>query len=129
MRRRGAGCVRAPRLRGRPWTQATCEQRDHDRVNRPGGDPAPSPVKGPERARQIAAGDLKAFPKGIELVHDNVMAEGNLVAFHWKFVGTRESGEKLTLFGIDMVRIANGKIAEMWIEYHRFPPPQRQSQQ
>lgn len=88
-------------------------------------DAEPSAVKGPERARQIAAGDHKAFPKGIELVHDYVLAEGNLVAFHWKFVGTRDDGETRTLYGIDMVRLANGKIAEMWIEYHPFPPRPR----
>ena len=92
-------------------------------------DEGPPAVKGPARAKEIAAGDHKAFPKGIELVHDYVLAEGDLVAFHWSFVGTRESGEKRTLYGIDMVRIANGKIAEMWIEYHPFPPRPRASQQ
>jgi predicted SnoaL-like aldol condensation-catalyzing enzyme len=77
-------------------------------------------MKGPEGARQVAAGDLKAFPKGIKLTHDVVFAEGNLVAFHWILAGTRESGETTELEGIDIVRVANGKISEMWIEYHNM---------
>jgi ketosteroid isomerase-like protein len=88
----------------------------------------PTDKKGPERAREIAAGDLKAFPKGIKLDHHVVFAEGPYVGFTWTLVGTRESGEQTTLKGIDVVRIANGKIAEMWIEYHN-PNQQRQGQQ
>lgn len=79
---------------------------------------ATSDLRGPERARQVANGDLKAFPKGIRLTHDVVFGERNMVAFHWTLVGTRESGEETTFEGIDLVRTANGKIAEMWIEYH-----------
>jgi predicted SnoaL-like aldol condensation-catalyzing enzyme len=79
-----------------------------------------SDVKGPERAKQVAGGDLKAFPKGIKINHDVVFGEGNLVGFHWTFVGTRDTGEETHLEGIDMVRITNGKISEMWIEYHNI---------
>ena len=86
-------------------------------------------TKGPERARQMAAGDLKAYPKGIKITHDVVFGEGDLVGFHWTFVGTRETGEERQLEGLDVVRISNGKITQMWIEYHspdqhRKPQPQ-----
>jgi predicted SnoaL-like aldol condensation-catalyzing enzyme len=78
--------------------------------------------QGPERARQIAQGDLKAYPKGIKFDHHALLAEGNLVAFYWDLFGTRESGEQEHLAGIDIVRIEKGKIAEMWIEYHTVSP-------
>ena len=84
-----------------------------------------SDLKGPERAKQIAAVDHKAFPKGIKFEHDVVFGEGDLVAFHWILLGTRASGEVSRLEGIDLVRIANGKIAEVWIEYHTVRPPKQ----
>lgn len=74
--------------------------------------------RGPERARQVASSDLRAFPKGIAFNHDVVFGDANLVGFHWTLLGTRESGEQTKLEGLDVVRINNGKIAEMWIEYH-----------
>jgi predicted SnoaL-like aldol condensation-catalyzing enzyme len=75
-------------------------------------------AKGPERAKRVAGGDLRAYPKGIKFVHDLVIAEGDVVSFHWTLAGTRDSGETETLEGIDVVRLQGGKIAEMWIEYH-----------
>ena len=79
---------------------------------------APTTHKGPARAREIAQGDLDAYPGGIELIHDVVLAEGNLVAFHWTLAGTSASGEVTEYAGIDVVRVEDGKIAEMWIEFH-----------
>ena len=77
-----------------------------------------SDVKGPARAKEIARGDQRAFPKGMTFVHDTVVAEGDLVAFRWTLKGIRESGEESLSAGLDIVRIENGKIAELWIEYH-----------
>jgi hypothetical protein len=74
--------------------------------------------KGPARAKELAQGDLKQYPKGIKLAHNVVLAENNLVAFQWDLWGTKESGEVEHLQGIDVVKIENGKAAEMWIEYH-----------
>ena len=75
-------------------------------------------VTGREKARQIALVDHRAFPTSMNFEHDNVVAEGNLVAFHWIMTGVRESGEQASYEGIDIVRIENGKIAELWIELH-----------
>ena len=83
-----------------------------------------TPGKGPEKAREIAQGDLDAFPGGIELIHDGVLAEGNLVAFYWTLNGTTATGEVSRLAGIDVVRVEDEKIAEMWIEYHTIEEEQ-----
>ena len=39
--------------------------------------------------------------------------------------GTRATGDVTRIDGIDLVRIANGKIVEMWIEYHTVRPPKQ----
>ena len=54
----------------------------------------------------------------MKLVHNVVLAEKNYVAFQWDLWGTLDSGEVNHLQGIDVVRIEDGKAAEMWIEYH-----------
>ena len=75
-------------------------------------------VKGPEAAKQAARYDHSVFPDAMKFVHDMVLAEGNLVAFRWTLTGTLASGAESISEGIDIVRIEDGKIAEMWIEYH-----------
>lgn len=75
-------------------------------------------VTGREKARQIALVDHRAFPGGTSFTHDNVVAEGDRVAFHWTMIGIGESGEQSTYEGIDIVRIEDGRIAELWIELH-----------
>src|SRR5262249_50141405 len=44
-------------------------------------------ARGPERAKRVAGGDHRAYPKGISFTHDIVMAEGDYVTFHWTLVG------------------------------------------
>jgi predicted SnoaL-like aldol condensation-catalyzing enzyme len=73
-------------------------------------------VTGRDKARQIAQVDYTYFPGGTDFKHDQVVAEGNLVAFRWTMTGIQESGEESLYTGIDIVRIENGRIAEMWIE-------------
>ncbi len=73
---------------------------------------------GPEGAKQIAVGDAQAFPGGMTFVHANSMAEGNLVAFRWTMTAVSADGDTSVFEGLDLLRIENGKIAELWIEYH-----------
>ena len=73
-------------------------------------------VTGRDKARQIAQVDHTYFPGGTDFKHDQVVAEGNLVAFRWTMTGIQESGEESLYTGIDIVRIENGRIAELWIE-------------
>lgn len=77
-------------------------------------------VKGPEGGKSIARYDQTSFDDdGVKFNHDIDLAEGDLVAFHWINWGTsRETGKPIKFEGLDMVRIKDGKIAEMWIEYH-----------
>ena len=81
----------------------------------------PSDLRGPERAKNSARFDQQHFDdKGVKFVHDIVLAEGDLVAFHWINTGNnRETGEAERFEGLDMVRIKDDKIAEVWIEYHK----------
>jgi hypothetical protein len=78
----------------------------------------PGRTKGPERAKAMANGDFRQYPKGIQITHNVVFGEKDLVGFQWTFVGTTESGETETLEGIDIARMKDGKIAELWLEYH-----------
>lgn len=75
-------------------------------------------LTGPEGAKTIARSDHERYPKGFKLVADIVLAEGDFVAFHWLFSGTMASGEIIKADGIHLIRIRNGKVAEIWIEWH-----------
>lgn len=75
-------------------------------------------LKGPERAKSSARRDKEIYPNGVSFVHDNIVAEGNLVAFHWISSGVKANGEVGGGEGIDIVRIENGKIAETWIQFN-----------
>ncbi len=79
---------------------------------------ATNKLKGPERAKSSAQRDKDLYPGGVSFVHDNVVAEGNLVAFHWVSTGKKANGEISHGEGIDIVRIENGKAAEMWIQFN-----------
>ena len=79
------------------------------------------PVKGPEGARNISDYDAAHFDEnGVAFDHDVVLAEGDLVAFHWINTGTsKETGEAERFEGLDMVRLKDNQIVELWIEYHK----------
>ncbi len=78
----------------------------------------PREFVGPEGAREIAVSDAEFFPGGMTFDHANSMAEGNLVAFRWKMTAVSAEGDTSVFVGLDLLRIENGKIAELWIEYH-----------
>jgi ketosteroid isomerase-like protein len=82
----------------------------------------PNDTKGPVKAKEIAEGDFKLCPKGITFVHEPTIAEGDTVAFYWKSKCTKDTGEVSEGAGMDIVKIANGKIAEIWIEWHSIKP-------
>ena len=73
-------------------------------------------VVGPEAVKQ-AATDLRAFIPDFVLTDDDVIAEGDRVVIRWTMPGTaqRESGAVPVIYtGIDIFRIADGKLAELW---------------
>jgi steroid delta-isomerase-like uncharacterized protein len=83
--------------------------------------PVPGVGNGLESFRQLIGGFLSAFPdQGVEL-HD-LVAEGDRVAVrhtHYgshggDFMGMPPTGRQFRVDGIEMFRIADGKVAEFW---------------
>jgi predicted SnoaL-like aldol condensation-catalyzing enzyme len=73
-------------------------------------------IVGPEGVKQ-AARDLRAFIPDFVLTDDDVIAEGDRVVIRWTLRGTAqgESGPvPVTFTGIDIFRIEDGKLAELW---------------
>ena len=73
-------------------------------------------IVGPEGVKQ-AATDLRVFIPDFVLTDDDVIAEGDRVVIRWTLRGTAqgESGPvPVTFTGIDIFRIADGKLAELW---------------
>jgi steroid delta-isomerase-like uncharacterized protein len=85
---------------------------DHTRPHQP---PGPEPVK------QEVAAFRTAFPDAHVTV-EQMIGEGDLVAFRFALRGTHlgafsgfpTTGQVAVLMGVDFVRIADGKIQELW---------------
>jgi ketosteroid isomerase-like protein len=74
------------------------------------------PTIGPEGVNQSAT-DVRAFFSDLVLTDDDVIAEGDRVVIRWTLTGTAqtEAGPVPVRFsGIDIFRIEDGKIAELW---------------
>jgi len=71
--------------------------------------------------KQLIGGHRKAFPDLVVTIED-MLAEGDTVANRWTWTGTHKgdylgvapTGKKVTLRGISIHRLENGKIAEQW---------------
>lgn len=82
---------------------------------------------GPEGVKQVARAVIGAFPDR-QIVHHDVIAEGDKVLIRWSMSGTHRgdlmgiapTGRAMTLTGFDHFRIAGGKIVEMWQEADRL---------
>lgn len=80
-----------------------------------------SEIHGPEGGKQFAAGMRSAFPDFHYTVEDEI-AEGDRVVQRWTARGTHQgqfqgippSGEQVTIRGISIYRIADGKLVEGW---------------
>jgi steroid delta-isomerase-like uncharacterized protein len=85
------------------------------------GHTPPNDIHGPEGARQFEAMLHEAFPDYRVTVEDQI-AEGDEVATRWtargthkgKFQGMPPTGKQITMSGITIFRIANGKLVEGW---------------
>jgi steroid delta-isomerase-like uncharacterized protein len=75
-------------------------------------------------AKRAVQGALDAFPDGQWTVED-LIAEGDKVVIRWKLQATHEHefrgiapvGKPVTVAGITILRIADGKIAERWVNW------------
>lgn len=86
-------------------------------ASRPGNE-----IHGPDGAKQYFAMLHKAFPDLTFTIEDHI-AEGDRVVTRWSARGTHQgefqgippTGKQITLWGIDIDRIAGGKIVECWM--------------
>ena len=75
-------------------------------------------------AKTAVQGALDAFPDGQWTVED-LIPEGDKVVIRWKMQATHEHafrgiapvGKPVTVAGITILRIADGKIAERWVNW------------
>jgi predicted ester cyclase len=94
-----------------------------DMVAHGAGVPADA-ARGPEYVRQDAAAIRAAFSIDA-LTDDDIVAAGDKVAIRWSFRGTHvgeifgvpATGRRISFEGLDLFRIANGKIQEFWSAY------------
>jgi ketosteroid isomerase-like protein len=71
---------------------------------------------GPEAVKQQAT-DFRAFIPDVALTDDDEIAEGDRVVIRWTATGTAQTesgGVPVVYTGIDIFRIADGKLAELW---------------
>jgi predicted ester cyclase len=82
----------------------------------------PGPVRGRESLKQLFASYLAALE--VHRSNELLMAEGDLVAAYdtyrvkhiGEIAGIPPTGKELTMTGIDIYRIVEGKIVEQWYE-------------
>jgi steroid delta-isomerase-like uncharacterized protein len=83
----------------------------------------PEGVRGIEGFKHHVVTTRAAFPDAQFTIGDEI-AEGDKVVNHWTFRGTHQgefggippTGKTVTMTGIAIVRIADGKVAEIWDE-------------
>lgn len=83
----------------------------------------PGQPPGREGHKQILAAFRSAFPD-LSVTTDDIIAEGDKVVSRWTARGTHRgelmgippSGNEVTFTGIDVLRIAEGKVLERWAE-------------
>ncbi|HET7037474.1 MAG TPA: ester cyclase [Thermomicrobiaceae bacterium] len=84
-------------------------------------DPAPGQAPGAAGVRQAVSMFRAAFPDLRIELHDQV-AQGDLVCNRWTIHGTHQgelmgippTGKRVQVPGIDIVRVAQGKLVEHW---------------
>ena len=83
----------------------------------------PRELRGPEAVKQFISAYRQAFPDGHTTIEDQI-AEGDMAVNRWRVTATHEgefqgiapTGKRVEVTGIDVVRIAEGKLAEGWVE-------------
>jgi len=86
-----------------------------------GHDPAQPDMQGPEGIKEFITGYLAGFPDG-RITIDGQLAEGDMVATRWTGRGTHKgelmgippTGKQVTVSGITISHVKNGKVVEEW---------------
>ncbi len=82
----------------------------------------PGPVRGRDAWKQLFASYFRAFD--LHRTNEFLIAEGDMVVAHdtyrakhiGEFAGIPATGKEVTLTGVDIYRIVDGKIVETWFE-------------
>src|SRR4029453_2544586 len=85
--------------------------------------PLPGQGAGRDGHKQIVALFRSAFPD-LQVTTEDVLEEGDRVALRWRAYGTHRgdliglapTGKRVTLTGIEILRLSGGKIVERWAE-------------
>jgi steroid delta-isomerase-like uncharacterized protein len=83
--------------------------------------PAPGITSDREGHHQFLLHFRSAFPD-VQYTMDDLIAEGDKVVDRWtvhathlgEFLGIQPTGKEISFWGIDILRIVDGKIAEIW---------------
>jgi steroid delta-isomerase-like uncharacterized protein len=86
-----------------------------------GHDPSQPDLQGPQGIRAFITSYLAGYPDG-RITIEEQLAEGDLVATRWTGRGTQEgeligippTGKQVTVSGITISRVKNGKVVEEW---------------
>lgn len=89
----------------------------------------PEPARKVEDFKQMIRGLHAVFPD-MQLREEDIICEGDLVASRWtvqgthrgEFMGAPPSGQRITITGLSLYRIADGKIVEGWVSDDALSP-------
>lgn len=92
-----------------------------DFINHGAGIP-PELAKGPEGAKHFAQAIRTGFGNDVKISHDEVIVQGDRVVIRWTSWGTHKgdllgnpaTDKPVKITGIDIFRVQNGKLAELW---------------
>jgi steroid delta-isomerase-like uncharacterized protein len=78
---------------------------------------------GPEGMKRLATATRTAFPD-LQFTDEDIIAQGDKVVIRWIFRATHQgefhgippTGKQVTFGGIDIFRVAGGKLLELWPE-------------
>jgi steroid delta-isomerase-like uncharacterized protein len=104
-------------------------------------DALPGQAPGREGHKQILIAFHSAFPD-LNVTTDEILAEGEKVVSRWTARGTHQgellgiapTGNGVTIKGIDVLRVAEGRIVERWAQFNSLemmqqlgvvPPPEQ----
>jgi steroid delta-isomerase-like uncharacterized protein len=82
----------------------------------------PQMQRGAEGVKQFAAAIRNAFPDDLRITHEDTIRAGDKVVIRWRSTGTHNgvfmgippTGKPTTVTGIDIFRVAGGKLVELW---------------
>jgi predicted ester cyclase len=110
------------------WSQGRLELADDlyapDYVDHVARGPEPAEVQGPGGLKAAVTLFRTAFPD-LQYSIDDDMAEGDLVMTRFSargthlgpFLGAAPTGKEISYTGIDVNRVAGGRIVESWVQY------------